>query len=345
MNFFTGGSTSRLLTKARGRSNEGIILLVILTLVLFVGVVDSRFWALGSAFNIAHDTLEILVFALAFFVVLLIGGIDVSFDAVGIFAGYVVALLAVRGYFDGNIAFAFALAAAIGLGLGAVNGLAAVGLRLPVLIATLATRSIYVGVLLGIIGTKWYDFLPGDLGTFADIQLVRVPMGRASVGLHPLVIPVALLCVGLWFLLSHTMFGRGLYAIGGDSESARRAGFPVLRLRILAMALAGTLAGLAGMIHVALIANANPYELVGSELQPIAAVVLGGASIFGGRGSVLGTVLGAVLIALINYSMVLLGVPTAWTQVVVGAFLLLGISAQLLRRRRPSVHPAASVVA
>ena len=111
------------------------------------------------------------------------------------------------------------------------------------------------------------------------------------------------------------------------------------------MALAGTLAGLAGMIHVALIANANPYELVGSELQPIAAVVLGGASIFGGRGSVLGTVLGAVLIALINYSMVLLGVPTAWTQVVVGAFLLLGISAQLLRRRRPSVHPAASVVA
>ena len=115
MNFFTGGSTLRLLTKARGRSNEGIILLVILTLVLFVGVVDSRFWALGSAFNIAHDTLEILVFALAFFVVLLIGGIDVSFDAVGIFAGYVVALLAVRGYFDGNIALASSLRPRSGL--------------------------------------------------------------------------------------------------------------------------------------------------------------------------------------------------------------------------------------
>ena len=235
MSVHSGGRASRLLTKARGRSNEGIILLVILSLVLVVGVVDSRFWALGSAFNIAHDTLEISWCSRSrFFVVLLVGGIDVSFDAVGIFAGYVVALLAVRGYFDGNIGVAFILAPpAIGLVLGAVNGLAVVGLRLPVLIATLATRSIYVGVLLGIIGTKWYDFLPGDLGTFADVQLVRVPMGRASVGLHPLVIPVALLCVALWFLLSRTMFGRGLYAIGGDPECARRAGFPILRLRSL----------------------------------------------------------------------------------------------------------------
>jgi simple sugar transport system permease protein len=321
------------LIRSIGRSNEAIIAVVIVALVLLVGLVDGRFWAVGTAFNVAHDTLETLVFALAFLVVLLIGGIDVSFDAVGIFAGYTVSLLALRGVFGGDIWLAFALAGAIGLGLGAINGLAVVGLRLPVLIATLATRSIYVGILLSFIGSRWFDFLPGDLGSFADIQLMRVPMGLASVGLTPLVLPVIVLCVVLWYVLSRTMFGKGLYAVGGDPESARRAGFPMTRLRIGALCLAGLLAGLGGMTHVTLIANANPYELVGSELKAIAAVVLGGASIFGGRGTVLGTALGAILIALINYSMVLLGIPTAWTQVVVGVFLLLGISAQLLRNR------------
>lgn len=329
-----GSRCGGILRKARGPSNEGIVLLVIVALAVLVGTVDSRFWALGSVFNIARDTLDILPFALAVFVVLVIGGIDVSIYAVGVFAGYYVSLLAVHGFFDGNIAAAFAMAAAIGAGLGAINGAAVVALRLPVLIATLATRSIYVGILLGIIGSRVLGFLPGELGTFADNQLVRVPMGRSSVGLSPLVIPVALLCVALWLLLSRTMFGRGMYAIGGDAESARRAGFPVVRICILVLCLAGLVAGLGGMTHVALLGNANPYELVGSEMQAVAAVVLGGASIFGGRGSVLGTVLGAALIALINYSMISLGVPPAWTQVVIAVFLITGISGQLLRRRQ-----------
>ncbi|MGD0862917.1 MAG: ABC transporter permease [Candidatus Limnocylindrales bacterium] len=323
---------SRLLTI--GQSNEFVLVLVIVVLCLLVGLAERNFWNLGTAFDIARNSLETVVFALAFLVVLLVGGIDVSFDAIGIFSGYTAAWIAVSGYYDSDIILAFVLAGLIGLGLGAVNAVIVDRLRLPVLIATLATRSVFVGVLLTYIGAFWYNFLPGQLGDFHYWQVIRVPVGRGSTSLHPLVIPVLVLAVVLWLVLSRTMFGRGLYAVGGDAEAARRAGFPVRRLVFMALCLAGLLAGLGGMVHVSLGGNADPYELVGSELTPIAAVVLGGASIFGGKGTVLGTVLGAVLISLINYSMVSLGVPAAWTQVIVGLFILIAIASQLMRGRR-----------
>ncbi len=322
------------------QSSSALVLVVIVALTFVVGFVDSQFWSLATVFNVAHDSLETLVFALGFLLVLLTGGIDVSFDAVGIFAGYSVALLAMHGFFDGDVVMAFVLAALIGLALGAVNALAVVGLRLPALIATLGTRSIFTGVLLSFIGSNWINSLSGQLGGFADWQLVRVASGRASVGLHVLVIPAAILCVVLALVLGRTMLGRGLYAVGGDAESARRLGFPVGRLRASALLMAGGLAGVAGMIHVSLISYANPYDLVGFELSPIAAVILGGASIVGGRGSITGTVLGAILISLINYSLVLLGAPTTWDEVLVGAFILVGITAQLMRERSASAPRA-----
>jgi simple sugar transport system permease protein len=315
------------------QSNEFVLLLVICVLSIFVGLMEPTFWNLGTAFNIARNSLETIVFALAFFVVLLVGGIDVSFDAIAIFSGYTAAWIAVSGYYDADIVVGFILAGSIGLVLGAVNGLVVDRLHLPILIATLATRSVFVGVLLTYIGQFWYNFLPGQLGDFHYWRLVSVPMGRATIGLQPLVIPVLILAVVLWVILSRTMFGRGLYAVGGDAEAARRAGFPVRRLIFMALCLGGLLAGLGGMVHVSLGGNADPFELVGDELSPIAAVVIGGASIFGGKGTVLGTVLGAVLIALIDYSMVSLGVPAAWTQVLVGLFILVAVSSQLVRGR------------
>lgn len=321
---------------AGSQSHEFVLLLVIVALAILVGSVESTFWSLATAFSVARNSLVTAVFALAFFMILIVGGIDVSFAAIGIFSGYMAAKLAVLGYYNGGVLEAFVLAGFIGLLLGAVNATAVVGLRLPVLIATLATRSIFVGVLLTFVGSYWYNFLPGELGTFANAELVRVPMGRGSIGLHPLVIPVVILAIALSIILSRTMWGRGLYAMGGDAEAARRAGFPVRRLSATAICLAGVLAGLGGMVHVSLGGNANPYELVGGEMGAIAAVVLGGASIFGGKGTVLGAVLGAVLVTLIQFSMVSLGVPAAGSQIVVGMFLLIGISAQLMRRRRPS---------
>jgi simple sugar transport system permease protein len=135
-------------------------------------------------------------------------------------------------------------------------------------------------------------------------------------------------------MLKKTMFGLAIFAIGGDSESARRAGFPVVRIQVLVYMLVGVLAAIAGVFHVTLGRNANPQDLVGNELDVIAAVVLGGASVFGGRGSVSGTVLGVLLIQVINNSLILAGVPTAWQRAAVGVLLIVGVGIQALSEKR-----------
>lgn len=325
----------RAASRLRGRNNEGLVAATMALVAVVVGSVDSRFWSLATVFNVLHGSFEPLVFSLGFLVVLLAGGIDVSFDAIGIFAGYTLSLSAGRPWLAHHVFPAFVVAAAIGLGLGIVNAAATAILRLPVLIVTLGTRGIFTGILLSVIGSTYVSVLPGALGAFPNMDLVRAPAGGGqSVGLHVLVIPLALLCLGLALFLRQTLLGRGIYAVGGDLEAARRAGFPVRWIQGFVLCLAGTFAGLAGMIHVALIGYGNPFDLVGSELNVIAAVVLGGASIFGGKGSVFGTVLGVLFVSLINYALILLGIPSTWQQVAIGILLVLGILAQTVIRRR-----------
>lgn len=326
-----------LIARLRGQNNEGLVAALLVLLALVVGIVDPKFWSLATVFNVVHNSYEPLVFALGFLLVLLTGGIDVSFDAIGIFAGYAVALLATRGSLPASVVIIFAVAALIGLLLGALNAVISSGLHLSVLIVSLGTRGLFTGFLLTFIGSSYVNSLPGALNTFGQAEIFKVNAAGGQVaGLNVMVIPIAALCLLLAWVLRRTAFGRGLYAIGGDEEAARRVGFPVGLIKGAALCLAGLLAGLAGMIHVTLVGFGNPFDLVGQETNVIAAVVLGGASIFGGRGSVLGTVLGVLLVSLINYSLVLLGIPSSWQLVAVGLLLVIGISAQFASRRRPA---------
>lgn len=324
-------STRSILARAVGRNNEGAIALAIVVVVIVVSLMNHSFFSLATIFNVAHNSYETLVFALGVFIVLLVGGIDVSFDAVGIFAGYAVALMISKSLLGGNIWLAFGAAAVVGLGLGAVNALIIGAFRLPVLIVTLGTRGIFAGVLLTFIGSNFVSNLPKGISSFGTLNLATVHSGRQLVGLQMLIVPIAIGCVLVALGLRRTVIGRGIYAIGGGEESARRAGFAVGRIKAIVFCLAGLLAGVAGMIHVSLIGYGNPQDLVGGELKVIAAVVLGGASIFGGRGSVSGTVLGVLLIELIQYSLIILGIPSAWDNVAIGLLLLFGIMLQLVR--------------
>jgi simple sugar transport system permease protein len=137
------------------------------------------------------------------------------------------------------------------------------------------------------------------------------------------------------FLLQWTMLGRGIYAMGGSLVAAERAGFRIRRQQLFIYGLAGLLSGVAGLVHACMMRNANPFDLVGMELNVIAAVVLGGASITGGRGTVLGTVLGVLLIVTINNSLILLNIPSYWQKVVTGGVILVstGITARTSGRR------------
>ena len=155
-----------------------------------------------------------------------------------------------------------------------------------------------------------------------------------------------LAAVIVWFLLKYTMLGRGIYALGGSREAAERAGFNIPRIQYFIYGTVGFLAGIGGIVYASLNRQANPQELVGTELNVIAAVVLGGASITGGRGTVIGTLLGVALVVIMNNSLVLIGVPSEWQRVVIGVdhpdrYGSAGApsAAQRQARRRPGRRP------
>lgn len=315
-------------------SNELVLASIILVLVIVMCAVNPAFFSVHTLFSILRSALVPMVFALAVLFVIISGGIDVSFAAIGIFAAYTTVSLAQGGSLDFGLIGILAFAIVIGGALGFVNGIVIARFRLPTLIVTLATQGIFKGVLLAYIGSKYIAELPDGISWLSTANLISIESTRAY--LPMLIVPVVLLVIGAAFVLRRTMFGRGIYAMGGDLEGARRAGFPVVRLQVMLYVLVGAVAAIGGLIHVVLGRSANPQDLVGTELDVIAAVVLGGASIFGGRGTVTGTVLGVLLVQIINNSLILMGVPTAWQRAAVGFLLVIGVGIQAVMARRAS---------
>lgn len=313
-------------------TSEWVLVGIIALLVLVMSLVNPDFFSVHTLFSILRSALVPTVFALAVLLIIISGGIDVSFPAIAIFAAYTTISLSQRGGIDPGVIGVLVIAIVIGATLGLVNGAVIARFKLPTLIVTLATQGIFKGALLAYVGSTYIAGLPASVAPYSTANLIAIESPRANLPL--LIVPVALLVVGVWLLLSKTMFGRGLYAIGGDTESARRAGFPVMRFQVTLYVLAGAIAAVGGLIHVVLGRSANPQDLVGTELDVIAAVVLGGASIFGGRGSVIGTVLGVLLVQIINNSLILMGVPTAWQRASVGLLLAVGVGVQAVMAKR-----------
>ncbi|MHA7181430.1 ABC transporter permease [Arthrobacter sp. MDB2-24] len=320
----------------RGANNEGVLALVLLVLIIGMALISPSFFTVGTLFSIMRGAIVPMVFALGVLIVIISGGIDVSFAAIAIFAGYTTVRVSEAGGFDPGLIGVFAIACGMGALLGLVNGAVIARFRLSTLIVTLGTQGIFRGLLVAYIGSRYIADLPGSMSAVSTANVISIRAGDSEAFLHVLVVPVIALCVLVAWVLKRTMFGRGIYAIGGDPEAARRAGFAVTRIQVALYVLAGVLAAFAGVLHVILGRNANPQALVGTELDIIAAVVLGGASIFGGRGSVLGTVLGVLLVQLINNSLILVGIPTAWQRTAVGVLLIVGVGIQALSAKRQS---------
>jgi simple sugar transport system permease protein len=329
----------RRLARFKGANNEGVLALILLTLVVAMSLVSPVFLSLSTLFAIIRSAIVPMVFALGALLVIVSGGIDMSFAAIAVFASYTAVKLAQGG--AGGLPLVAATALALGAAMGLANGALIARFRLPTLIVTLGTQGIFKGALLAYVGTRYLADIPPDMDRLATAYLVH--LGGQQNSLPVLVAPVAVLVAAVAWFLRRTQAGRALYAVGGDPEAAHRAGIPVARLRLALYTLVGALAAAGGVLNVALSRNANPQALVGGELDVIAAVVLGGASIFGGRGSVLGTVLGVGLVQLINNSLLLMGVPTAWQRAAVGALLLAGVGVQAALGRRAAKRRAASI--
>jgi simple sugar transport system permease protein len=316
------------------RRNETLVAVTIIVLSLLIGLNNPSFFTVGNAFDLLRSVIVMGIFAMGVLIVIVSGGIDVSFAAIGVFALYATVRLLKAHAPDSPIWLAFILAALIGLCLGLINAFFIAQFKLPTLIVTLGTLSMFHGFLLFAIGNQIIRDVPPAMTDFARSALMRIPLARGTANLHPAILITVAVTVFVWWLLKYTMLGRSIYALGGARDAAERAGFNVPRIQYFIYAFVGVLSGIAGMTFGSLARQANPQDLVGMELNVIAAVVLGGAQLTGGRGTVIGTVLGVILVVIANNSLILIGVPTVWQRVVIGLIILIGTGLPAIRARR-----------
>lgn len=313
---------------------ETIVAFVIVALCIFIGAVNPVFFTLGNLFDLVRSTIVMAIFSLGCMMVIVSGGVDVSFTAVACFSMFVTAKLLVPYNYQGSILLPFIMSATIGLILGLINAVFISYFKLPTMIVTLGTQSMYRGFMLAFIGAQEITMLPPSMIAFSRSFLIQITQRGAVYGLHVGIVIFIVAAFLVSFLLRRTMLGRGIYALGGDITAAERAGFDIRAIQFFIYGFVGLLAGVAGIIHSSLVRTARPFDLVGTELNVIAAVVLGGTSITGGRGTVIGTILGVILVVVITNSLILLGISPFWQQAMLGILILIGTGIPALRDSR-----------
>lgn len=308
------------------RSTEFVIVVVIIAVSVLITALNPAFASVANIFDILRLATVNGMFALAVLLVLISGGIDVSFTAIANITSFAVLGFLVANHFDVPAIVWFLLAIAFGIVLGLVNGFFIARMKITALIVTLGTASLYYGASSFLMGTMPIITYPKQIAEYsgAYIFTVSTASGVGTSSLHVSVLILVAMAIGTALLLNKTTLGRSIYAVGGNPAVAARAGINVRRVYYVVYILAGAISAVAGVTYSALARVSGPITLQGTELVVIAGTVLGGVSIWGGGGSVQGALLGILLLTIVQSSLVLVGVPSTWQLVAVGAILVLG---------------------
>lgn len=301
---------------------EVLLTFVLLAVFIGVGIRIPRFVSRGSITNLLFDASTVGIVAVGLTIVIIGGGIDISIGSVLVASAIMAGLVAQE---EVSPWIAVAVGVAGGAALGAVNAVLITKLKIPPIVATLATLSIFRGVLTELTKSKLIGGLPSSFTVIGQGRLGGVP--------YPVWIMLGLFVLG-GLGMRFSGFGRVVYAIGSNEAAARLSGIMVTRYQALTYVISGSLAGLAGVVFVARNGTVLPTSGRGLELLVIAAVVVGGTNIFGGEGSIAGTALAAVLLQTITAAMVVLGISTAWQGAVIGATILIGVTIFVFGQRR-----------
>ena len=295
-------------TLLKNRELSAFFAIVALFVVLVA--LNPAYFSLQTLAMIFSSSQILCLLALGATLVMLTRNIDVSVGSTVGLCAIAVGVALNNGY---GLATAIAFALALGALAGAFNGLLVVGLRIPAIVATLGTLGLYRGVMLLWTGGKWIEGLPDSLKSLSEPAFIGVsPLGW---------LVLALLLAGGW-LLSRTAFGRDFYAVGDNLAAARQLGVAVNRTRMLAFTLNGMLAACAGIVFAAQIGFVPNQTGSGLEMKAIAACVLGGISLLGGTGTLLGAFLGAFFLTQIDTVLVLFRLPAWWNDFIAGLVLL-----------------------
>ncbi|MGI4801378.1 MAG: ABC transporter permease [Janthinobacterium lividum] len=314
-----------------GRTHEARLLGVIAALFVLLSIATRNFLTLQNAIDLLTSYAFPGMLAAGLLVVLVSGGLDISFTAVASITQYLAVLAA--GRYDVGWIGLLGVALLVGTLLGVVNALLVTGLRLASIIVTIAMLNVYFGLLMFLSGGDPINTLPDWFVDGLSWVVGSDAHGNPYI-LNMQMLGLVLCFVLTWVLLNRTSIGRQLRALGGNAEAAKRVGFNVLRLNMVAYGYMGFSAGLASLVQAQIAGSVVPNALVGRELDVLAAVVLGGASLAGGTGTVLGTILGLLLLAMLQNGLILLGVSSFWTQCFTGIVFLAAVAMISVERRR-----------
>ena len=311
------------------KRNETYLFFVILAFSFVVTTINPSFLTLENIFDLIKSSSGMAILAIAFYVGLLTGGIDISFPAIAI-AGQYIAVNSLIALGIDNLLLAFLISCAVGTALGAINAFFISSFRIQALIVTLGSANIFHGALLVFVGTRAVNTgqLPNCFKIFGHLQVLTLTRADGTTyGLS--IFAILLLCtvVITWFILQRTLLGKSIYAIGGSYESAKRTGFNIKRTLFFVYSYIGFLSGIMGVMHLSLIRYSNPNYIVDTELlKVIAAVIIGGSKITGGSGTLSGTLLGVVMMVILEKNLVLMGLSSYWHQFFTGLIIVLGVS-------------------
>ena len=312
------------------RKHETWLLLVTVTLAAALSIISPAFFTLRNAQDLITANAFTSILAAGLLLVLISGGIDISFTATATVAQYI-AMTVANAHNVGWIGVIL-IASAAGIALGLVNAAIIHVFHVRSIIATLGTLNAFYGLLVFVTRGNYIYTLPDwfdsgiNLFEFRDAEQNYYSLNFQMIA-SVLVLGIA------WFILRRTRLGRQIIAFGGNHEAAERIGLPILRIQLFVYGWMGWCAGIASLAQAQLAQSIAPTVLVGRELDVLAAVVLGGASLAGGVGSVLGTVLGLTLVAILQNGLILAGVSSYWSDFATGVVILIAVSATARRVR------------
>lgn len=312
------------------------ILLILVALTVFMAVVAPNFASVDNLLNIARSISINAILAAGMTFVILTAGIDLSVGSIIAVSGVVSVMTAMAGV-------PAPIAIVVGVGVGAlagyINGALTAYLSLAAFIITLGTMTFLRGLA--------YTLTAGQPIVSNTLSFRAIGNGYIA-GIPIPVVVMAVVYAIAWFVLERTTFGRHIYAVGGNAEAARLAGINVKKVTLLVYVIAGACAGLAGVIFAARVVSAQPTAGTGYELDAIAAVVLGGTSLLGGRGRIFGTLIGSVILGVLSTGLILMNVPFFTQLLIKGIVIILavaidGLKQRPLRRRQKAIPTGATL--
>lgn len=306
-------------------SREFLLFVIVMAMFVIVSIINPAFFSFDSVTGMLKNNAVTMVMALGMLGVMLVGGIDISITSTLALSGMAIGMLLKYGHIA-STPLAFGIAILIGTACGALVGLVISRADVPPIIATMGFMYIYraMGYLISH-GGEWAG--AAALGSFKNFGTDRV-LGLSNV------IWVIVICYVIFFVvMKWTRIGRQVYAVGSNAEAAEVSGIRVRNIKLMVHTVMGLLAGLSGALQVAVYASAMPDMATGVEMDVIAACVIGGVSMSGGRGSVIGALFGALIMAMIPKALPLLHIDALWQNTIKGVMILAVVVINVILQR------------